>query len=85
MIIFRYDHHLIISALANRYGASNLKLVGTSKEKYSKIETRQLVFLDSFSHLSDRLDTLASNLREKGEVNFKFVRDEFPDGNETSI
>lgn len=76
--IFRYDHHLIINALAKKYGASNLNLVGTSKEKYSKIETKNFIFLDSYSHLSDKLDTLADNLRDKGEEHFSFVRKEFP-------
>ena len=84
-INFSYDHHLIIAALAKKYGASNIDLVGTSKEKYSKISTRNFVFVDSYSHLSDSLDNLAKNLHDKGEDLFTFVRDEFPDDNQFNL
>ena len=77
--IFSYDNHLIIRALATKFGASNISLIGSSKETFSKIETRHFVFLDSYSHLNDSLDTLASNLRSKGPQHFTFVRNEFPD------
>ena len=50
-----------------------------TKEKFSRIKTPQFLFQDSFSHLSSSLDTLAKNLKDKGEEHFPLVREMFPE------
>ena len=56
-----------------------MQVVASTKEKYSKIETPKIIFLDSYSHLNDGLDKLALNLKDKGTKYFELVRNEFPE------
>lgn len=79
ILLFRYDNHFIIKAIARRYGTAKISLLASTKEKYTRIKTPNFCIHDSYSHLSDKLETLASNLKDHGIENFRLVRKEFPD------
>ena len=76
---FRYDNHFIIKEIARRYGTAKISLLANTKEKYTRIKTPKFFIHDSFSHLSDSLDKLARNLKDKGTEYFSLVRNEFTD------
>lgn len=63
-----------------RYGDLCIDLVATTKEKFSKIKVgKRFIFLDSFSHLSMKLDKLAQNLKDKSVDHFPLIREEYPE------
>lgn len=71
-----YDNHFIIRPLMKRYG-DRVEILGT-KERFARIRVGKIHFMDSFSHLSDKLDNLATNLRQKDGNNFPLIQEEFP-------
>ena len=62
-----------------KYSASNIEITANTKEKYTRIKTPKFLFHDSYSHLSEKLDTLADNLKQKGEKYFPLLQREFPE------
>jgi len=54
-----------------------VQVLGT-KEKFIRIQVGQLIFQDSYNHLSDKLEVLASNLKDKGDDYFPLILEEFP-------
>ena len=65
--------------MARRYGTAKISLLANTKEKYTRIKTPKFFVHDSYSHLSDKLNNLANNLKDKGVEHFNLVRKEFPD------
>ena len=62
-----------------------MKLLATTKEKYSRIETPNHIFMDSFAHLPDSLAKLTLNLKDKGSEQFDLVRKEFPENSKFNV
>ena len=55
-----YDAHLIMQAVTNEY--KNIQCIAETDEKYKTFSLNNLVFYDSFQHLSSSLESLAKNL-----------------------
>ena len=73
-----YDCKHILKAL-HKFD-SNIEVIANSSEKFSQIKTKQFTFVDSLAHLAGTsLENLVGNLREKGEDNFKNLKEEFPE------
>lgn len=73
-----YDSHFIIKEL-HKYNDKSINIIPRSAEKFLSFEVGDLVFKDSYMFLSEKLETLASNLRDKGEDNFVYMQKHVPD------
>lgn len=73
----RYDNHLILQAaelIVNR----KLTCIGQNSEHFIMFQIDQLRFLDSFKLLNTSLQTLANNLRQKGQSEFVYLAKNYP-------
>lgn len=68
-----YDSHFIIQEL-HKYNDKKIQIIPRSAEKFLSFEINDLVFKDSYMFLSEKLETLAKNLRDKGEENFTYLQ-----------
>lgn len=67
-----YDSHFLIREL-HKYDHKSIRIIPRTSEKYLSFEIGDLIFKDSYMFLGEKLETLAVNLRNKGEGNFQYL------------
>lgn len=74
-----YDSKFIIRSLY-RYteNPSEISVISSSMEKFLQITTSKFIFRDSYQLLSESLNVLVENLKDKGSENFELLRVEYP-------
>ena len=71
-----YDCHMLINDLCNSLEDLNeVYLIPKSMEKYTSVSTEKFKFIDSFQHLPQSMEKLASNLKKDGNHNLKPLKD----------
>ena len=73
-----YDSHLFIKSLVRVEKPSEINVIASTTEKFTRIDTQKFSFIDSYQHLPDSLDTLVSNLKTHGTNCFKSLTEAFP-------
>ncbi|XP_064464359.1 uncharacterized protein LOC135375618 [Ornithodoros turicata] len=72
-----YDLSFLLSHL-HLLKKVDIKVIASSSQKFKAIDVGSYRFLDSLNFLNASLETLVKNLREKGEDNFRCLRQFFP-------
>lgn len=67
-----YDSHFLIREL-HKYNDELIRIIPRTSEKYLSFAIGDLIFKDSYLFLSEKLETLALNLKNKGEDNFEYL------------
>ena len=60
-----YDSHFIVKQLY-KYAECDLKVIPRTTEKYLSFSVKNIIFKDSYQFLSESLQVLANNLKDKG-------------------
>ncbi|XP_033762615.1 uncharacterized protein LOC117344073 [Pecten maximus] len=72
----RFDGHILCDAIG-KYKEQNITCIAQNMENYISFSLGNLRFLDSCRFMPSSLDTLVTNLKDKGHDNFKYFNREF--------